>query len=457
MEVDLVAVEVEQLGVDHRRTGLPGGLHDQAGDGLALVDDHDALAGDHPRRLERRRVLDLDHDVERAILAARRVGQRQQGLDHLAVGLVAVGGEHDDRAGALVVADPQVADVDRRAGPADHAGAAEVAGALADLLLHLDLVLGGEDHDRGALAALVGDRELAEDRHDRVGPAEDQRVVLLQHPRAAAAQLHQAGVDPGRDHADQGADHEQAGDRQDQHRQQEPPRAAVAGDGAGVERVHQAVEQLLADAGAGTVVVLRGDPGGEHQDAEDHDQGQGQDGEPADERRRPAGHAGVEAVARSLADPWSSPAIGTGARRTIGCLVLLHGTRRALSHLTASARHARHPTGARRGAQPAVNDVPLGGRAYDRERASSWFRTRPRKRDEPGRSGLEGVLRGRREPPGDDRSSGRRGGRGHRAPDDPRRDPHGRAWRSCAGAGRAAGPARGPASRRGQRAPDRGR
>jgi hypothetical protein len=62
VEVDLVTVEVEQLGVDGGRAGLPRGLHDQPGDGLTFVDQDGWVTTRHPRRLEILRILDLHHD-----------------------------------------------------------------------------------------------------------------------------------------------------------------------------------------------------------------------------------------------------------------------------------------------------------------------------------------------------------------------------------------------------------
>ena len=63
MEVDLVAVEVEELGVDDRRAGLARRLDDEPRDGLALVDDDRLVARDEVGRLEVRGVLDLRDDV----------------------------------------------------------------------------------------------------------------------------------------------------------------------------------------------------------------------------------------------------------------------------------------------------------------------------------------------------------------------------------------------------------
>ena len=111
VEVDLVAIEVEQLGVDRSGTGLPGGLDDQASDRLPLVDDDRAVAADQPRGVEVLGVLDLGDDVGRGV--GTLVGQREEGLDDLGVRLVTVRRQHDDRPGLAGVAEGQVAEVER--------------------------------------------------------------------------------------------------------------------------------------------------------------------------------------------------------------------------------------------------------------------------------------------------------------------------------------------------------
>ena len=55
--MDLVPAEAEQVGVHHRDAGLARGLHQEAGDGLALVEQDRLFAADDPCRLEIGRVL----------------------------------------------------------------------------------------------------------------------------------------------------------------------------------------------------------------------------------------------------------------------------------------------------------------------------------------------------------------------------------------------------------------
>ena len=86
-EVELVPGVVEQLGVDGRRTGLPRGLDDQLRHGLADVEQRGPALADQRCRLEVARVLDLGHDP-RPVGAG--MGQREQGLDDLGVGVVGV-------------------------------------------------------------------------------------------------------------------------------------------------------------------------------------------------------------------------------------------------------------------------------------------------------------------------------------------------------------------------------
>jgi len=139
----------------------------------------------------------------------------EQRLQHVGVGVLAVEvlrGQHDDRTGRVEAHHPQVGDVERVARPADDPGRPGVLQTVAQRLLHLDLVVLGQDDDPGALAAAVGRHELLDDREDLVGPAEDHGVVLLDHHRAALAQVVQLRADAVVQQADEGADDEQAAD-----------------------------------------------------------------------------------------------------------------------------------------------------------------------------------------------------------------------------------------------------
>ena len=239
--------------------GLARRVDDQLGDRLALVDQHRFLAADQSGGAEVRRVVDLGDDVVVELAVAAAFGQGEDRLDHLRVRfLLVLGGEDDDRARPLRPHHGQVAEVDRRAAAADHPRPLRPH-LLADQVVHFDLVAFGEDDRRGLLAALVGDLELGEDGEDRVRPAEDQRVVLLEHDRAALAHLFDPRVEAGGDHPDQGADHEEAAEGDQQHRDQEGPvLAGVAGDRPRVERVQKAVEGLADDPFAGCFPGSRG-------------------------------------------------------------------------------------------------------------------------------------------------------------------------------------------------------
>ena len=70
-----------------------------------------------------------------------------------------------------------------------------VADPLADLVLHLDLVAVGQDHDRRPPLVVVGHHQLGDDREDPRRPAEDDGVAALEHPGTPLAQLVQLGLD----------------------------------------------------------------------------------------------------------------------------------------------------------------------------------------------------------------------------------------------------------------------
>ena len=107
------------------------------------------------------------------------------------------------------------------------------------------VTVGEHDDDLRRLSLAIV--RLPDDREDRLRPAQDHRVVLLQDDRAAAAQVGETGVDPGGDHADQGADDEEAGDGQGQHGELEGPAALVPADRARVEGVQQVAEHRAAE------------------------------------------------------------------------------------------------------------------------------------------------------------------------------------------------------------------
>ena len=93
---------------------------------------------------------------------------------------------------------------------------------LADRVLHLDLVLVGEDHHGGALAAallaIASSPRIVKTVSDQPRISVWSRSSTRERPLRSS---HQALVDARGDDADQRADDEQAADGQHQHRQQE--------------------------------------------------------------------------------------------------------------------------------------------------------------------------------------------------------------------------------------------
>jgi hypothetical protein len=152
---------------------------------------------------------------------------------------------------------------------------------------------------RGLALALVGDLELGEHGEDRVRPAEDQRVVFLEHHRAPLAHLFDPRVESGGEDTDQGADDEEAAEGDQQHHREKGPVAFVFGDRAGVESVQQAFERLADDAVVSAGAV-RGEVADQDDRGEERDQRQRRQRQPADQGRRAPRHRVVEGVANAL-------------------------------------------------------------------------------------------------------------------------------------------------------------
>ncbi len=301
-EVDLVAPEVEQVGVHDRDPRLARGLHQQPGDGLAFVQQHGLGAADDSGRLQVGGLLDLGHQVHRLGGALRVLGEGEHRLDHVGVGLVLLLGEHDDRPGLLRTHQVEVAEIGAHPAAAHHPHSPQVADLGADGVLHLHLVPVGHHHHHRVLLRLLGLGQLGEDGEHRLRPPQDQGVALLDHQRAALAQLLEPGVEGGGDHPDQGAGDEQAADGDPHHGDEEPHLAPVVGEGAAVEGVHQAVEHGATQTGTAPVVTLGSETGSHHNGAEEDHQHRGGHPKPGHQGRGALGHGVVEGVAKALAE-----------------------------------------------------------------------------------------------------------------------------------------------------------
>ena len=86
-QVELVAAEVEQVVVDDREPGLPGGLHDQPGADVVAVDDDRVAAGQPGHRPVAPVAYRGDH-VVRAVAERRALVDREQRLEHVRVGVL---------------------------------------------------------------------------------------------------------------------------------------------------------------------------------------------------------------------------------------------------------------------------------------------------------------------------------------------------------------------------------
>ena len=174
--VDLAALEIEQLAVDRRQPRLARGVDDDPRD--EIVGEHRLhfAAADHLGELGVLRRLHLGGDAVGRRPPVGAVDQREDRLEHVAVGVVDVGREDDHRARGVVRGQREIVEVGGIARAADDAGLAELHLG-GDLVFHLDLVAVRHDDDARALAALVGDDELGEDVEDRGRPVEDHGVI----------------------------------------------------------------------------------------------------------------------------------------------------------------------------------------------------------------------------------------------------------------------------------------
>ena len=289
-EVDLVAIEVEELRVDHRQAGLPTRLGGDAGDEVAGQDELGLAAADQPGDVDVARVVELGHDVVRLGPATRVVGDREHRLDDVRVGVVGLGRQDDDRARGLEPGDLEIVDVHRDAGPADDRGPPGVRQAGPDVVVHVALVSVREDDDRTPGLVDVGRDELRDDGVDLLRPAEDDRVAGLDDTRAALAQRGELALEAGVDDADEGADDEDPEQGDGQHPEQEPERALVAAHGPRVEGPHEAVPQQVRERRVATEEDRDHDRHEDDADRGDHEQAE-------DQRDRAARHEVVECVA----------------------------------------------------------------------------------------------------------------------------------------------------------------
>ena len=217
------------------------------------------------------------------------------------VGVFGLGRQHDDGPCRVRVDHREVVEIERIAAAADDARVCGVRKLRADIVFHLDLVALGEDHDARILLVRVGDQQLTDDGVDLARPAEDEREVPFDDARAALAQLGQTRLQARGDGADQDADDENAADRHDHHEQAQLP-AGIAGDHAGIESAQHRLPHALEEA-VGMLVVGRVLPHvhGREDERGQHDDGGGQQRQPADDGDGALGERVLEPVAQLVA------------------------------------------------------------------------------------------------------------------------------------------------------------
>ncbi len=296
-EVDLITVEIEQLGVDDAQPALTAALHGDAADEVAREHPVRLVAADQLRRLHVAGILDLADDVVLLGSATWVVGQGKGGLDDNRVRVGAVFRSKDDDAARRVrAADLEIGEIHRIAGSHDDPGFAWVRNTGSNLVFHLDLVAVGNDDDGRAATGLVGDADLADHGKHLAAPAEDQSVVGLEHLRATLAQVFDLRVKGARDDADEARHDDEAADGDREHESAEP-RAGVATHRPRIERAEHAVPQCLPEICGGVVRALlnKNDHCSDDEDEDDSDRG-----EQADEGDSALRHEAVEPVAETL-------------------------------------------------------------------------------------------------------------------------------------------------------------
>jgi hypothetical protein len=220
---------------------LAAGLRSQLGHDVVGADGDESLTEQRLQRAAGLGLVHLGHDVRATV--ADGGPHREQHLHRVRVVAVTVA-DHHHGARAREVHHLEVARHPRLAAAADHAGRPHVRDGSSQRLLHLGLVGARQDHDRGPLAALVGDHQLAHDRRHPRRPAEDERVVVLDHVAPTPAQLVDPLIEAARDQTDQAAGDEDAAERDEQAEQAGAP-ARVGREGARVDDAQHRLPQRL--------------------------------------------------------------------------------------------------------------------------------------------------------------------------------------------------------------------
>ena len=243
VQVELVVVEVEQVDADGVEAALPVGLHEQPDAEVVPVDHVRGVSTGEQSRRQIARIRDRRHD-RRAVAVPLSSRQRQQDLDHVGVGVRHRRGHDDDRSRSLQADQIDIGGLERIAPAADDPGVAGVAKPLPDHLLHLDPVQIGKDGHARTAFALVRLDQLGEHDEHLVGPAEQHGVVALDDPRSALAEQGEPNLQAGSQHADQGADDEDATQGDEEHQQQIGRAALVAAHRAGIHGAQQTQQDL---------------------------------------------------------------------------------------------------------------------------------------------------------------------------------------------------------------------
>ena len=239
-KVDLIAIKVEEFGIDQRETGLQTRLHGEPGDQVIGQDGLHFGAPDQFGDLLIFAFTQRSNDMigRRAPLGV--VDQRQNRLDHFGVRLGDLGRQDNHRTGAMGVDNLQIGQINGAATAADDTRIVGVAYFITQLIFHLDLVFVAENGDHRVLAAGIRYRQFRDNRKNLGAPAEDDGVIIFDHKGTAFAQLFQARFNATGDDPNQDTHEEEANQRHAKHGQAKDPGTLITGNRPGIQRMHGA-------------------------------------------------------------------------------------------------------------------------------------------------------------------------------------------------------------------------
>ena len=257
LEVDLVAVEVEELTKDSAQPPLSARLRCEFSDHGVGVHDHDLLTEQRPHGS--RCVLADEFGNDRHARFGAEMAHREQRLHDRRI----VAPDHHHASCRCDVDEREIGERRRVPAATHDLRGAEVADRVSQRLFHHHFVLVGEHHDCCTLHALVRQDQLAHDGGHPIGPTEDEGVAVLEDGAAALAERLDALIDRAGDESDEAAGDEDAGQRDRQPQDPGPP-TAVTGERPGVDDSQHRLPERLTERQA--VATVHPSKSSDHQD-----------------------------------------------------------------------------------------------------------------------------------------------------------------------------------------------